>query len=201
MSDTTNFAKYSDSLRKCNKIFNLVPVFYILSSVLFFIVSFLFLITVNYSSLFTFIDGLIYAPAICYLGFRGAYHKHDLAAIAVPLLSLINLGVLKFGAKHLMTWKAYGSVSMNVPQFCFYICFVIFIVSSFIAYINIKANNQYRFLERQVGFPYFNERTEEQRVEKIRRDIKDPYQREYERLMRTSASEMTGIEFPESISK
>ena len=193
MSDTSNFAIYSVSLKKCNKTFNIIPIAYIVLFAAYFIASGLFLICVNYSATYSFIDGLIFAPLACYFGIRGAYHKHDLSVIAVPAISLFNVFVLKYGASLNMTYK-YGSPSTNVPELMCKFCIFIFIVSAIIAYINLKINNKFRFLEKQVGFPYFNIRAEEQRVDKIKREIKDPYQKEFERLKRTSTSEMSGID-------
>lgn len=198
MSDTSNFAKNAESLRKCNKTFNIIPIIYAVICLLFLLVSACSLITVNYSAIFTFLDALIFSPVVFYLGLRGSYHKHDLAALSAPILTLLNSFILKYGADRKMTFK-YGSPAANVPGFCLYICIAIFIISAVLAFINIKANNSFRYLEKQVGFPYFNERTEEQRVEKIRRDIKDPFQREYENRMRTATSEMGGIELPKNI--
>ncbi len=197
MSDTSNFAIYASDIKKCNKTFNIIPIIYIALFAVYFLVSGLFLICVNYSAIFSFIDGLIFAPLTCYLGLIGSYRKHDLAAIAVPAISMFNVFVLKYGASLKMTFD-YGSPSTNVAALMYKFCIVIFIISAFLAYINLKANNKFRFLEKQVGFPYFNVRYEEQRVNKIRHEIKDPFQIEYERRMRTSTSEMSGLDFPEA---
>lgn len=196
MSDTSKFAEYASSMKKCRKIFNVIPIAYAVISILYLFLSFVFIIAYNLGAVFALLDGLIFAPTVCYLGFRGAYHRHDLSAIAVPVLSFVNMVILKCVESNL-PGKAYGIAAMNVPRFCFYVCLLIFMASSFMAYINIKANNRFRFLEKQVGFPLFNERAEEQRVEKIRREIKDPFQVEYERRMRTASSEMDSIVFPE----
>ncbi|MBR3759688.1 MAG: hypothetical protein IKK47_01660 [Ruminococcus sp.] len=198
MSDTSNFTKNAEALRKCNKIFNIIPIIYIALFAVYFLVSGLFLICVNYSAIYSLIDALIFAPLTCYLGLRGAYHKHDLAAIAVPAISIFNVFVLKYGASLDMTYD-HGSPSTNVTELMYKFCIVIFIISAVLAYINLNANNKFRFLEKQVGFPYFNVRYEEQRVNKIRHEIKDPFQKEFERRMRTSTSEMSGIEFPEAL--
>jgi len=198
MSDTSNFAKNAKALRKCNKTFNIIPLIYIAMFAIYFLVSGLFLICINYSAIYSLIDALIFAPLTCYLGLRGAYHKHDLAAIAVPAISMFNVFVLKYGASLDMTYDR-GSPSTNVTELMYKICIVVFIISAVLAVFNIKANNSYRYLEKQLGFPHFNERCEEQRVEKIRRDIKDPFQREYEKRMRTATSEMSGIEIPANI--
>lgn len=196
MSDTSKFAEYAERMKKCCKIYNFVPIVYIVFGVFYFLVSFMFLIVTNLGAYFVFIDSLIFTPAVCYLGFRGAYHRHDLAALTVPVFSLLNLAILEYGAKHLAE-KSYGIAAMNVPKFCLYIWLLFFIASVFIAYINIRANNRFRFLEKQVGFPLFNERAEEQRVEKIRREIKDPFQVEYDRRMRTASTEMDSLPFSE----
>lgn len=198
MSDTSNFAKNAETLRKCNKTFNIIPIIYAVICLLFLLVSACSLITVNYSAIFTFLDALIFSPVVFYLGLRGSYHKHDLAALSAPILTLLNSFILKYGADRKMTFE-YGSPAANVPGFCLYICIAIFIISAILAFINIKANNSFRYLEKQVGFPYFNVRYEEQRVNKIRHEIKDPFQTEYESRMRTSTSEMLGIDFPETI--
>ena len=192
MSDTTKFAKYAEIMKKCRKVYNIVPIVYIVFGVFYFLVSFMFLIVTNLGAYFVFIDSLIFLPFVCYLGFRGAYCRHDLAALAVPVISFLNLAILGYGAKHL-AGKSYGIAAMNVPRFSLYIWLIFFMASSFIAYINIKANNNFRFLEKQVGFPLFNERAEEQRVDKIRREIKDPFQVEYDKRMRTASTKMDSI--------
>ncbi len=56
---------------------------------------------------------------------------------------------------------------------------------------------RYRFLEKQMG--YFNVRANEQRVSKIKYDIKDPYQIEYEKRIKTASQQMSDlIRLPES---
>lgn len=197
MSDTSNFAANYTSMKKCSKIFNVIPLVYVGICISYLAYSSAWMMGLSYDSLFVFFDGLIISPLICYLGFRGAYKKHDLAVMAAPVILLLNLFILLLASKN-MTGKVYGYTSLNVAMFEFYACLVMFITSSVLAFINMKTNIQYRYLEKQVGFPFFNERVEEQRVNKIRREIKDPFQVEYEKRMRTASTEMTDLEIAES---
>ena len=119
MSDTTKFAKYAEIMKKCRKVYNIVPIVYIVFGVFCFLVSFMFLIVNNLGAYFVLIDSLIFLPIVCYLGFRGAYCRHDLAALAVPVISFLNLAILGYGAKHL-AGKSYGMAAMNVPKLSLY---------------------------------------------------------------------------------
>lgn len=192
MSDTSNFTSYHALMNKCNKIFSIIPLVYVGICAFYLIFNFTWMIAYSLDSLFVCIDGLIIAPSVCFLGFHGAYKKHDLSVVTAPVVLLLNLGVLLYGSKHL-TGKVFSVVKLNVSMISFYVCAIVFIASCVMAYLNMKANIKYRFLEKQVGFPFFNERAEEQRVNKIRREIKDPFQDEYERHIRTASSEMDSI--------
>ena len=69
--------------------------------------------------------------------------------------------------------------------------FMIYTVGALIlGAFNLKTNLTYHYLEEQPGFPLFNERAEEQRYNKIQRGIKDQFQQEMERRMKTAADSM-----------
>lgn len=174
MSDTSRFPEYSASMAKCRKTYTIVPFVYIGMCLFYMMFSFTYLC----------LDGSIISPIVCIFGFIGAYKKHDLSVLAAPALLLLNL--------------VFKAISPNSPKISFYFCLLLFISSCVLAYINMKTNIKYHYLEKQVGFPFFNERVEEQRVNKIRREIKDPFQDEYDRRMRTSSSEMGSIELKET---
>ena len=62
-----------------------------------------------------------------------------------------------------------------------------------LAVICLRANITYHYLEQQPGFPLFNERAEEQRFNKIQRGIKDEFQQEMERRMKTATDSMSDL--------
>lgn len=60
----------------------------------------------------------------------------------------------------------------------------------FSSVVIIFTNKKYKYLEEQPGFPYFNERYEEQKFDSIQTKIKSEYQQNYERRMKTASENM-----------
>lgn len=82
MSDTTKFAKYAEIMKKCRKVYNIVPIVYIVFGVFCFLVSFMFLIVNNLGAYFVFIDSLIF----CRLYVISDSGEHIAAMIWLPWL-------------------------------------------------------------------------------------------------------------------
>ncbi len=57
-----------------------------------------------------------------------------------------------------------------------------------------KVNSKYTYLENQVGFPYFNERVEEKRMDAVGRSIIDPYQAESDQRLMSESDSMDDID-------
>lgn len=60
----------------------------------------------------------------------------------------------------------------------------------------IYANHKYHWLEEQPGFPYFNERFEEQKIDKIQHDIKPEYVTNYENMRKNETDQMKDLDMP-----
>lgn len=68
------------------------------------------------------------------------------------------------------------------------------ILSAVLCIITIFSNKQYAYLETQSGFPHFNERRINQEFDKKQREIKDEYQQNYERIIKTSSDTMSDVD-------
>ena len=71
---------------------------------------------------------------------------------------------------------------------------LLLILSAVCCALTVYANKKYEYLETQVGFPHFNERRINQEFDKKQREIKDEFQQNYERIIKTSSDEMADID-------
>lgn len=171
MKSNDEMAHNSVLLKKCNKAYNTVTTIYAVICAFYagatlFI---MFLGQIN-SPFFTFLDGVILKGALFACGFLACY-KHDtkftLFAIAVALINI--------------------ALNDNING-------IVFIISVILSIATASVNKEYHYLEKQFGFPYFNERFEEQNLDTRQRDIKDEYQQNYERYMKNSSPDMNDID-------
>ncbi len=170
MKSNDEMARNSALIKRCNKTYNIIVTIY--AGICAFyagIALFGMFLGQTGSPFFTFLDGVIFKGALFFCGLMACY-KHDtkftLFAVVIAVINIfINDGINAL------------------------ICIITVILSL----ATISVNKEYHYLEKQFGFPYFNERFEEQNLDKRQREIKDDYQQNYERLMKTSSSDMTDI--------
>lgn len=190
MEEKNEFASNYTLLKKCKKYYTILFYYFIASSVMLLIYSFTNLVCIgvdaglvmkagaeplapSYFALL--LDALIFAPMVAYLGIRITLKQHDLSAILIIMFLCLNLC--------LFLYKRNISFFDRVPLAWW--TFVLYCINGIIAaVIGFRTNTKYHWLEKQLGFPLFNERVEEQKV-KI-----DKFQCEYNRLKRTSTDKM-----------
>lgn len=71
---------------------------------------------------------------------------------------------------------------------------LLMILSAVCCIITICTNKKYEYLETQPGFPHFNERAINQEFDRKQREIKDEFQQNYERIIKTSSDTMVDVD-------
>ncbi len=107
--------------------------------------------------------------------YYGIYAHKDWAAIAGPAIWLffgLASGALPLGG---------AFVGMTILQI---------IVAAATIPVCIINNRKYRWLEEQPGYPYFNQRFEEQKIDATQHDIKPDYVSRYENMRKTGTAAM-----------
>ena len=130
------------------------------------------------------IDSVIVAPLCFFLAYRGSLRQNDLSVLLLMMLALGNLTFLiVLEKKHF-----FDRIMVSFLVGALYSAAALVLGA-----VNMKTNRTYHWLEEQPGFPLFNERAEEQRFNKIQRGIKDEFQQEMERRMKTASDSMTDL--------
>ncbi|WP_303805737.1 hypothetical protein [Ruminococcus flavefaciens] len=129
---------------------------------------FAFLMTFNKTALLTVVLGL----AASAVGFLSAYRKDSALAIAAGVLLFAEISALFFSD---------GISLLGILEIC---VFGWFAARNF---MNIK---KYRWLEQQDGFPQFEPKLKEYDMDRVQRDIKDPYAHKMEERQSNSSVSM-----------
>ncbi|MCM1133507.1 MAG: hypothetical protein NC340_08555 [Ruminococcus flavefaciens] len=171
MKSNDEMARNSASVRRCDKAYNFIVTIYALMCAFYAGVTvFQILLGTSASPLISALDGIIFKSALFFCGLMSCY-KHDtkfvLSAVAVSGINLL--------------------LKDNINS-------IIFPAVILLSIATASVNKQYKWLENQFGFPYFNERFEEQNLDRRQREIKDEYQQNYERLLKASSADMNGID-------
>lgn len=150
------YGKNRISLKNCQRVYNVVALAYIFvyGGSLF---GSLYSSILMLSSLLQLLNVLLLA-AILATGFIGAYLKSDLFAVAAPVVAAINAP--------LSPNLGYFGIPLTVS----------------LALGTVLANKKYKWLEKQEGFPYFNVRFTNQKLDQVQFSIKDPYTQKLEEL-------------------
>lgn len=170
MKSNDEMARNRKLLKECNRAYNTVTTIYAVICAFYagVILFGMFLGTVN-SQLLAFLDGVVFKGALFFCGLMACY-KHDTKfTLFAMVIALIN---------------TFLNDCINSP---------VFIITIILSVVTAVANKKYHYLENQFGFPYFSERFEEQNMNTRQREIKDEYQQNYEKYMKTSSSDMTDI--------
>lgn len=133
----------------------------------------------GFNILYLILDSVIMKSAIFFCGFMSCYKHKNIFVIYTFLIQLLNLILDNF-------------FKTSILDFNFnYLIFIAVIVMSILTFC---ANKKYEYLENQFGFPHFNERRTNQEFDKKQREIKDEFQQNYERIIKTSSDEMTDMD-------
>lgn len=170
MKSNDEMARNAVLMKRCNKTYNIIVTIY--AGVCAFyagIALFGILLGQTGSPFMTMLEGVILKAVLFFCGLMACY-KHDtkftLFAVATALIGV--------------------ALNDNING-------IIFVISIILSIATASVNKEYHYLETQFGFPYFNERFEEQNFDKRQREIKDEFQQNYERLMKTSSADMNDI--------
>ena len=149
------YGKNRLSIKRCNRLYNLIAIYYILvfGAKTFLDIYSCFLGASVFMILFAFISFAALAAGFC-----GVYLHKDIFSIAAPVIAAVHDGFV-------------GSVFDILMTICV-VCSV----------VNVIVNRKYRWLEQQDGFPYFNVRFREQKIDSSQWNIKDPYVQNYEEI-------------------
>ena len=136
------------------------------------------------------LDAAIIIPIVGYCAFQACYRYRDFTAILVIAILLINQLLLMF----LSPYENSLFHHFDIFHKCSIVHFILLLICSIAAIINLKINVQYHKLESCDGFPHFNERFFDQEMDKQQSKIKDPYQDKIDRNKKYSSDAMTDID-------
>ncbi|MBQ3916009.1 MAG: hypothetical protein II690_05415 [Ruminococcus sp.] len=189
------FAENFKSLQRCETIYNKISWLYIAMPLMNLFFGIVIMVGASYDALFVLIMQLLIYPFVGYHGWMSCYKKNDFSAMSAPTAIAINCIVLLVGS-FLVEGKIFGRVPFNSVLFALIPNVISLAASGFSCVLTLRANAKYRWLEQQVGFPYFNERNEEHKMDMRQFDIIDPYQVEINRLKKTAREDMPDMESP-----
>lgn len=173
MKTNDEFAHNKMIMKRCNKAYNIIVTIYA-GVCLFYagVAVFQILLGATQSAFITFLkflDGIVFKGALFFCGFMACYKHNTKFTLFAIIIAVINIFIAD-GLNEL-----------------------IFAMTVILSLATVLYNKEYHYLENQFGFPYFNERFEEQNIDTRQREIKDEYQQNYERYMKTSSSDMSDI--------
>lgn len=156
------------SLKRCRRIYNTVSLIYASICLIYAAASlFMIILTVSDNVLFLFYDGIIFKILLFVCGYLGCYkHQNKFAVYAI-----ITCAINSFAAP----------IITNE---------IIFPVCMAMSVLTMIANRKYKFLSQQLGFPYFNQRYEEYKLDATQNNIKSTFQQNYERRQKNSSDSM-----------
>ncbi|MBO5163812.1 MAG: hypothetical protein J6B75_05125 [Ruminococcus sp.] len=181
-------AKNGAEMRRITKTYNRLSILYVavyLSYAFICLVSGIMIPSVNVILLL--LDTIILKCGLVACGVLSCYkHKNSFAFYAV-ILQLISaiFNVMEGSFLDMFFGGLITGLSFNR---------LLFILSVIFCVLTVYANKRYEYLETQAGFPHFNERCFNQEFDKKQREIKDEFQQNYERIIKTSSNEMTDID-------
>lgn len=170
MKTNDEFAHNKMIMKRCNKAYNIIVTIYA-GVCLFYagVAVFQILLGATQSAFITFLDGIIFKGALFFCGFMACYKHNTKFTLFAMIIAVINIFIAD-GLNEL-----------------------IFAMTVILSLATVLYNKEYHYLENQFGFPYFNERFEEQNIDTRQREIKDEYQQNYERYVQNSSSDMSDI--------
>lgn len=171
MKSNDELAHNAALMKRCNKTYDIIVKIYAVVCAFYAGVAlFQIMLCVAQHPLLTFLDGILFKGALFFCGLMACYKHNSKFAFFAMIITVINI-FLNGGVNAL-------------------IC----VITVLLSIASISVNEQYHYLENQTGFPYFNERFEEQNLDTCQRGIKDEYQQNYERLIKNSSSDMADVD-------
>ncbi len=166
------------ALKQCKKIYNIISIFYALFCIVYACESFNALMSPDMPLIPLLLDGIIFKAAILVFGYGSCYKHKSIFSVFTIILSLCSIIMAAFDS---------GSILITgFPALYFLLLFLCI----FAGVVIIFTNKKYNYLEEQPGFPYFNERYEEQKFNSVQANIKSEFQQNYEKHMKTSSEKM-----------
>ena len=199
MSVTQEFSQNSMKLKRCKKIYTVTFFYFVIASIAFLLYGIIGLVSVGADQYLNHviekvvitpvttafaIDALLVAPVTAYLGYRLNLLKHDLSGLLGIMLHTGNIILCLVGNAH----KMFDAIKLP-----FYVTMVYSILCLTCFVLMLRTNAVFRWLEDQIGYPYFNERMLEQEFDRKQMEIKSPFQVEMERRMKTASDSMNDI--------
>lgn len=135
------------------------------------------------------LDAAIVIPIVGYCAFQACYRYRDFMAILVVCILIVNQLLLMF----LSPYENNLFHKFDIFHKCSIVHFILLVICTVAAVINMKINLNYHKLETCDGFPHFNERFFDQEMDKKQSEIKDPYQDKIDRNKKYSSDAMTDI--------
>lgn len=181
------FAHNLSLLNRCKKHYSIMGIVYFIPLIIYFLVAFIFgFLTGSFTAA---LFALFECPLIAYLALKSFYSHKDMTLI----LLLATLFIVQVALFVLAPKEPQGIFKFNIAGKCSWIHLVMAVIEGSLAAWNIFTNITYHKLEEADGFPQFNERFFEQEMDKRGSAIKDPYQLELERRMRTASDAMSDV--------
>ena len=147
---------------------NLIPLVY----------SFIALFVPTFDVLAIFIDGIILKIAYIAAAYIGIYKRSTVMTVSAPLIPTFCLLIFSFSGYECTVHD------MNIMIAPIAVCIMI---------ASFYSNHKYAFLEQQDGFPYFNERFENQKSEVQKFNEKNPYTAMSEERKKTECDHMDDL--------
>lgn len=201
MDNTYTLCRNLAQLKKCRKIYTILFYYFIASTIIIILYGFLSLVSISldvgfsimqYSDALSpnflqiFFYSLILGPVCAFFGYKITVKQRDIYAL-LCIAFLSGNFILLITKKDLRFFN-------QVP--IAYWLFIVYSISGIIAaVIGLKTTITYHWLEEQPGFPLFNERQMNYDFDKNQHKIKDPYQINIEKRVKTASNSMTELDF------
>lgn len=181
------FSKNRRDYLRCRRIHGTASKIYAFLNLHYLIMSLIIMFSnIQEFSIFTFVDGVVMKAAVFGFAYYGMYKKIDMMSFFPSVILVLNILLFEVFPEDVSSFLS------SVPRVG--LLSIQLVVSFILLGPILYANRKYRFLEKQAGFPHFNELLEEQRMELLDRKILNPYKRGSEERKKTESQEMFDIE-------
>ena len=181
---------FKKRLEKCENVYNRCGFIYIIAYGLIAVISLIFsvlqLFSLNYNWIDTLLDGVIFKAAIFVPAYLSVYKKENKYILFAAAITAINV-LTAICISHC------GGMMLTID-----ISLAVLSVDCFLQ--TAAANNDYHFLEKQFGFPYFNEINDDKQFDKVTHNIESTFRTSSENRKKTASDSMEKITVSERIS-
>ncbi len=176
------FDKNRSELKKCTHLYNTATKIYAVMYGFYALADIFILIMnlVQYPA-YPFLDAVFKISALV-LSYRSVYKKENVFVIIATAVMFINTLLVN---SHFYAFDALGIISDFNP--------VVLFISVLLTVLVIITNNKYNYLSQQVGFPYFSERAEQQKSDRIQFNIKNKFRQQSEEWEKTATDSMETV--------